>query len=107
MLAASLSSLVLPVVSAVLPHASWPGKHLFIIHFLHIPFHRHILLFSFFVMFRGGGGACTSCDALREITWDVLSCLRAPLPHTFVTHLSWVSPSITVLHPRFVCLELS
>lgn len=88
MLAASLLSPVLPVGSVVLPHASWPGKRLSIIYFLHIyspP--SHILLFSLFVMFRGGGRACTSCYARREITWDVVSCLRAPLPPTSPTHL--------------------
>jgi hypothetical protein len=51
MLAAPLSSPVLPVGSVVLPHASWPGEHLSIIHFLHLPFpslpSRPILLFLY------------------------------------------------------------
>lgn len=106
MLAASLSSPVLPVGSVVLPHASWPGEHLSIIHsfvqsiifsiFLffpsYLPPHPSLLirlslgLAYCSLMFRGGGGtgACTSCDAHREITWCIVSCLRAPLSHTHI-----------------------
>jgi hypothetical protein len=100
MLAASLSSPVVPVGSVVLPHASWPGEHFSTIHFLRIPFQPTV---TFFLMFWGGGGACASCDAHPEITWDVVSCLRAPhSPHIvlgFPIHQDRSSPPF--------CLELS
>jgi hypothetical protein len=111
MLAASLSSPVLPVGSVVLPHASWPGERLSIIHFLHLPFHPTPSFssytpfpgsrFLFFVMFRGGGGAFTSCDAHREITWDVVSCLRAPLtPHFPHASAPFLTPILSGAVPR-------
>ena len=60
MLAASLSSPVLPVGSVVLPHASWPGEHLSIIHSFNqsffpssFPFHPTPTSFSSYTPFPG------------------------------------------------------
>ena len=108
MLAASLLSPVLPVVSVVLPLASWPGEHLSVIHYLHLPFHLTLLFLyafpldlAFCLSTIPGRRRCMHvmrCAPRGHMGCRALVCGRLSLPT-----LSWVSPSIsTVPHPRSV-----